>query len=383
MHYGSKLVRMVPWVAGVCLLVATLLGARHLLDAEGPPGHAPGNGQPANPPPAGGVTVLGEVDSDPTKCPVGPPAVAALLTVQKVLVEEGQTVAAGTALVQFDDTLVRPKVAQAQAAVDAARSDLLKANLQKALNPLKLKLQQLAVTTADGNEREATRGYDVAQQAAEKVLAAPKFDGKAYTPEEKAQIMRDNPDLMMAAARATNLKAAAEKERQTYALMVQGLPALDADIAAATAKVAGTQAALAEAQAAVDACLVKAKVDGVVEQILATAGMTYGPASRDPVLWLIPAGRRVVRAEVEAEFAHRLVGKEQKKVSVTDGSNFALSYEGKVLRLGTAFLTKRSQSGGLVLNTVKVVECLIEVADPTPAGKPPLRVGQPVRVVFP
>jgi hypothetical protein len=145
------------------------------------------------------------------------------------------------------------------------------------------------------------------------------------------------------------------------------------------------QATVAEAEAAVDAYLIKAK-DGppcTVEQITAAAGVTYGPGTRTPLLWLIPTGGRVVRAEVEAEFAAHVAGTVGKKVTIYDHNNFALTYEGVVERISTGFLPKRYAGESLTMNASRVLECVVRVADPAPAGKPPLRVGQPVRVAFP
>jgi hypothetical protein len=98
---------------------------------------------------------------------------------------------------------------------------------------------------------------------------------------------------------------------------------------------------------------------------------------------LIPAGPRVVRAEVEAEFAHR-VGQDKlgKTVTIYDHTDPNVVYKGVVKRIGTTFLPKRNYEGGLVPNETKVLEALIEVTDPNPRGMPPLRVGQKVRVNF-
>ena len=168
-------------------------------------------------------------------------------------------------------------------------------------------------------------------------------------------------------------------------LKLQGLKLtpVDADVRAATAKIAQFTATVADAQNALDACTLKARVAGVVERIYATPGQTFGPGSRAPVLWIVPAGKRIVRAEVESEFAPRVADKEGTKVSITDSSNFAVTYEGTVRRVGTAFLAKRSQQDALALAPTYVLECVIDVTDPAPPGKPPLRVGQPVRVSFP
>ena len=127
----------------------------------------------------------------------------------------------------------------------------------------------------------------------------------------------------------------------------------------------------------------KAEVPGTVEQISAGPGATYGPSSRAPVLWLVPTGTRIVRGEVEAEFAYKLADKIGTKVTITDQNNFGLVYDGVIRRVSGSYLPKRSAAEVVTMQTNKVLECVVEVVDPAPAGKPPLRVGQPVRISIP
>ena len=372
--------KAVPWAAGVVLLAATLLGARLLDQTDA----SPKPGAPARPAPAvgGGVTVLGSVMSDPPESPVGPPALAALLTVEKLLVVEGQTVGVGDPLVKFDDAQVREKLPQARAGLAAAREDLVKAEAQKAGFPLQLQGQELAVRTLRANLKEGEEEYRIGREQFERVLDLRlPGTGQVRTPAEKVADRAENLDLRKANEALNTLRAKIDGEE----LKLQGLKLtpIDADVRAAAAKIAQFTATVAEAQNALDACTLKARVAGVVERIYATPGQTFGPASRAPVLWIVPAGKRIVRAEVESEFAPRVADKEGTKVSITDSNNFAVTYEGTVRRVGTAFLAKRSQQDALALAPTYVLECVIDVTDPAPPGKPPLRVGQPVRVSFP
>jgi len=373
--------KAVPWAAGVVLLAGTLLGARLLDQADGSPRPA---AAPAKPAAAvgGGVTVLGTVMSDPAEAPVGPPAVAALLTVEKILVAEGQTVAVGEPLVKFDDALVREKPAQARAGLAAAREDLAKAEAQKAGHPLQLQGQELTIRTLRANLKEGEAEYAIGQAQFERVLDTRlPGSGQLRNPAEREADRSENLELRKANETLNTLRAKIEGEE----LKLRGLKLtpVDADVRAAAAKIAQSTATVAEAQNALDACTLKARVAGVVERVYATPGQTFGPASRSPVLWIVPAGKRVVRAEVESEFAPRVTDREGTKVSITDSNNFAFTYEGVVRRVGTAYLAKRSQQDALALTPTCVLECVIDVTDPAPAGKPPLRVGQPVRVSFP
>ena len=372
--------KALPWAAGVVLLAGTLLGARLLDPTDG----SPRGVAPAKPAPAvgGGVTVLGSVMSDPPEAPVGPPALAALLTVDKLLVTEGQTVAVGDPLVKFDDTQVREKLPQAQAGLAAAREEYVKAEAQKAGLQLQLQGQELTIRTLRANLKEGEEEYRIASVQFERVLDLKlPTTGTLRTPAEKVADRSENLELRKASEALNNLRAKIDGEE----LKLQGLKLtpVDADVRAASAKIAQYTATVAEAQGALDACTLKARVAGVVERVYATPGQTFGPAVRSPVLWIVPSGKRVVRAEVESEFAPRVSDKEGTKVSITDSNNFTYTYEGVVRRVGTAFLARRSQQDALALTPTYVLECLIDVTDATPPGKPSLRVGQPVRVSFP
>lgn len=372
-------IRLIPWVLAVGLVGATLVGANRLLQSDAPKSGAAPAVAPTG---ASGVTVLGTVASDPPESPVGPPAVAAIMTVAEVFAREGQIVKAGDPLVQFDDRLVRPKLAQAEGAVKAAQELLAKAGVAKQVHAVRVEGQQIAVDTADAELKRAEESLAIGRRQFERVLdLRDPITGRAYTEAERQEKRADNLELRKGESDFNILKAKAAGERKT--LEGLKLTPVDADIRAAAAQVEQAEGAVADARANVDACLVKARLPGVIEHVYAAPGMTYGPAERRPVLWLIPAGKRVVRAEVEAEFAFRVADKVGRPVTVYDATNFDISYPGIVREVGTAYLPKRSAGDGFALHPVKVLECLVEVPDPTPAGKPPLRVGQPVRVSFP
>ena len=104
-------------------------------------------------------------------------------------------------------------------------------------------------------------------------------------------------------------------------------------------------------------------------------------ATRTPALWLVPAGPRVVRAEVEAEFAHRIgpdrIGRE---VTITDHTDTNLAYKGVVRRISNTFLLKRANAENFLNGDTRVIEVVVEVKGSVSKDNPPLRVGQRVRV---
>ena len=154
-------------------------------------------------------------------------------------------------------------------------------------------------------------------------------------------------------------------------------------VAQAEAAVKQAEALVAEAKLAVELCTVKASVAGTVEQIHVSVGTTLGIGTRGTAVSLIPSGPRIVRAEIEADFAHRVGSdKEGKEVTIVDHTDGKLAYKGVVEKVGTAFLPKRHGDGGLLGSDTRVLQARIVVTDPNPTGKSPLRVGQKVRVNF-
>jgi hypothetical protein len=201
------------------------------------------------------------------------------------------------------------------------------------------------------------------------------------TESEKAQRRRENTELNIGRAKVNSLKSLADDEGKK--LNVLRLTPIAVEMAAAAAQVAGLSAKVDEAKQAISMCLLKAgNVGGIVEQITAAPAVTFGPASRGPVLILVPTGPRVVRAEAEAEFAFKIADKIGKQVTICDSNNFALTYTGTIRRISTAYLPRRSATE-FQLNPPKTLELLIDVTDPAPPNKPSLKVGQPVRVSVP
>src|SRR5439155_16144612 len=152
-------------------------------------------------------------------------------------------------------------------------------------------------------------------------------------------------------------------------------------VASAEAEVRRYEAMLDEARTAVDLCTVRTKIPGTVERVNYGPGDSLGISMRTPAVILVPGGPRIVRAEVEADFAHR-VGKDKigKKVTILDNTDSKITYEGTVERIGDTFLNKRSIGDGFAPSETRVLEAVIKVADASPTNLPPLRVGQKVRV---
>jgi multidrug resistance efflux pump len=367
-------VRPALYVLGVLLVVGTLVGARAMTNAHG----AAEGQQTAHPAPgnekAGGPIVMGTVDSDPPPADYRLPPVLQSGTVAEVFVKDGQPVKKGDKLYEFDTSIQRHDVERANVAVLQAKNEVAKAVEGKKQHGKKVAVAEQAVEAAKMHESAAATRYRITKHNIEEALR--RADEK-LTQEQIDAKLANNPDLFKANADWIDAKNVRERLQAELEL----LKASAVDLLVTQAEIAEKQA-MAEhdkAQTAVNLCTVTAKTDGTVEQVKISPGATLGIGTRDPALWIIPAGPRIVRAEIEAEFAHRvgpdLKGKE---VTIMDHTNPKLTYAGRVLRVSDTFLPKRTE--GLLPNETRVLEALVEVTDPAPAGKPPLRVGQRVRV---
>ena len=372
-----------PWALGVGILALTLVAANRMVgtaEAQSPGDGKGGKGKPDGGP--GGLTILGTVDAVPGVVRVDPPAVAGVLTVKQILVQEGKAVAIDEPLIQFDDELFRHGLAQAEAGLIAAKAQVTKADAARADHAQLLKKQQLAVEVARYKWEKAKEARDRGGDVFDRILATETttVGGPKLTEAEKDRRRKENQDLLKADVLVELAKKDWEKEGIDEARLTAA--PIDADPTAAAAEVARLTAKVAETKAMVAACRVTATVAGTVEQVLATPGMLFGPGTRFAAMQIVPAGERIVRAEVDAEFVSRVTDKAGKKVTITDSHHFGHTYEGVVVRVGTSLLPKRGGGDLLPGPPAKVLECRIKITDPAPPGKPPLVVGQPVRVVF-
>jgi multidrug resistance efflux pump len=375
--------KALPWILGVGILAVSLVAANRMVGTAEAQTAADGKAAKGLPSGGlGGLTILGSVDAVPGVVRVDPPAIAGVLSVHEVLVEEGKVVAVGDPLIRFDDELFRHGLAQAEAGRTAAKWQHDKAVAAQKDHAQLLKKQQLAVTVARFKWEKAKEARDRGNETFERALAEDRnlATGAYLTDAEKARRRKENQELMRADLLVDLAKFDWDKEQIDLDRLTAA--PIDADPNAAAAEVARLTAKVAELQATVDACTVTATVAGTIEQVLATPGMLFGPGTRVAAMQIVPSGGRIVRAEVESEFVARVADKAGKKVTITDSHHFGNTYDGVVVRVGTSLLPKRGAGDLLAGPPAKVLECLIQVIDPNPPGKPPLVVGQPVRVVF-
>ena len=125
-------------------------------------------------------------------------------------------------------------------------------------------------------------------------------------------------------------------------------------------------------------CLLSAPVDGTGLRILVGPGDMLAPQPKQPAVLFCANGQRIIRAEVEQEFARGVAVGQAASVqdeTTADGA----TWNGQVLRVSDWYTHRRSiLEEPLQLNDVRTLECLIAL-DP---GQPPLRIGQRVRVTI-
>lgn len=374
-------VRTLLVAAGGVALVGSLLGARLLGPGGGggtestgkaPPGPAPKD--------ATGTVVLGTADSDPPPARYGLPPVLQAGQVVEVFVTQGEEVKAGAKLYRFSAPLLEAKVSEAEKALGVARAKLAEAQGAAEAHPAAVAVQAQAVKAAETKVELTKKARLVGHYQ-----ATEKYKNTTPDPKKQQELLENDPDLYNLYVKF----AEAELERDVARAKFEAVKTAEEKhlarvVAVADAEVKRYEAAVADARALVESCTVTARQDGTVERISINRGDSMGIGSQAPALILIPAGPRVVRAEVEAEFASK-IGPNQigRQVIVHDFTDPKVTFKGVVRGpLGGSFLPRRANEGALVQNETRVLEVVIEVPEPNPPGKPPLRVGQRVRVIF-
>jgi HlyD family secretion protein len=275
--------------------------------------------------------------------------------VVKVPVRDGADVKAGDLLLQVDDAAAAATLREAQAALQAAHNQLQLAEIQAAQHPLQVASQDSAVRAA--KHRQAAARFKASQ--------ARRLADTNVGPEEDAKA-------------ADELAKTADEAVKAEELKLQMLQALKPDLDAQRAKedVNIKQALVDKATVAVKEHTLRAPGNGKVLRVLVNEGETLGANPRQPALVFCPEGPLVVRAEVEQEFADRVVLNQ--KATIQDDTRSGPTWSGKVTRISDWFTHRRSiLLEPLQFNDVRTLECIIEVD-----GTTPLRIGQRVRVTL-
>jgi multidrug resistance efflux pump len=338
------------WVVGLALLLATGIGATLVLRlraGDGPPKDS--NTLPAATAPTEGAVCIGHVDVEQrVQClyPVQPGRV------EEVLVREDEPVQAGAVLFRLDEQPAQFVVRLAQTDLKAAQLRLDQARKLPQQHQLQIAQQQQAIEAAQH------------RAAAARLLVT-----------RHRNLERPKEEIDAAAEQVKEAEAAAIAAQKK----LEELKLLDpaTEVARAEEEVKAKQIHLEQAQFALSECSVRAPVAGKVLRLFVSKGDLLSAEPKQPAVQFCPDGPRVVRAEVEQEFAGR-VAKGQ-IAEVRDDSRTGPVWRGKVTHVSDWYTHRRSiLQEPLQFNDVRTLECIIQL-DPHPQLP---RIGQRVRVAL-
>jgi multidrug resistance efflux pump len=340
-------------LVGVAVLLAGVGGAGWIANhLWGSPSHSPGQAEtPADE--GDGVVCIGLVDVESgvrSLAPLRPGRVA------EVLVKESDAVEAGAVLLRLEDRDARLERDEAEAALAAAVAQREQAEQLVEQQRARLAEQEAAIEAA---------GFRVS--AARELLA--------HKEELRQEKVVRAADVAAAREQVKALEAARRAEQEKLAEIRASDPA--PVVSKARAEVRLAEARLERARRQVEECVLKAPCAGIVQRVGVGAGDVLTGMPGQPVLRFCPAGPRLVRVEVDQEFADRVrVGQ---AALAKDDARGGPGWHGKVLRVADWFDRRRpNPQDPSAFADVRAVECLIAI-DP---GQAPLRIGQRMRVLI-
>lgn len=272
-----------------------------------------------------------------------------------VHVDDNADVSAGQILLTLDDRQARNQLREAEAALQAAESQRHEARKGPDQHKL-LVTQQKAAVAAVRHELAAAR---LAAVHKKKLM-------------EAKQLSQEEADA------AVEVEQKLKSLEQVETAKLEALELRDPlqELARAEAEVRAKTAMRDRARDALGEYALKAPAAGRVLRVLANPGDLVGPGQMSEALLFCPAGPRVVRAEVEQEYAGRVAIGQQAVIEDAARSG-GPNWNGKVVRIADWFTQRRIVTPDQIpVQEVRTLECLVEL-DP---NQPPLRIGQRVRV---
>jgi multidrug resistance efflux pump len=340
------------WLGGLILLAGSVTGTFMVLHSRAGDGAAPAPPETVSAAPRGeGVICIGHVDVEPgvrSLYPLQPGRIV------EVLVREEDAVSKGAVLLRLDDRPAKFLVEQAKADLQAAELQLTDARRLPQQHKIKISQQKLAIQAIEHRLSAARHGLS-------RKLSLVK-GGNASSEEGDAAT-----DLVH------ELEAAVEVEKDK----LRELELIDptTKITLAEADISAKRSKLSQAEYALDECSLRAPEAGKILRVLVGAGDLLAGQPRQPAIEFCPESPRIVRAEVEQEFANRVV--KGQIATIEDDSRATVKWQGKVMRVGDWYTHRRSiLQEPLQFNDVRTLECIIQI-DPSETMP---RIGQRVRV---
>ncbi len=279
--------------------------------------------------------------------------------VVKVFVQDSDAVSEGAPLFALDDTTAKADVDAAEADLAAAKLQVDQAKLLQPQHQAQIDAQQQVV---DARKQEAA----AARAKADEADKLNRSETHAVS-DEAARAADDQAKAAEATVRA--------EEAKLHLLQLD-----DPSIAVRQAEsaVQGKRSALLrKAQQGLLECTVLAPAKGIVERIQVGVGEALGPTPQQPAVLFAADGPRIIRTEVEQEWAQHVALNQS--ATVGDFSGNGPTWHGRVTRISDWFAHKRSMLlEPLQFNDVRTLECIVTL-DP---GQPPVRIGQRMRVTL-
>jgi HlyD family secretion protein len=265
-------------------------------------------------------------------------------------VARGERVSAGQVLVKMERRDAEIAVAQSEAALAKAESQL--ANLREGKRPEEIRVIEAALASAEAQADEASRNTTRLISLAAKGVAT--------------ETQRD--DAVTAAAVARSRMAEIEAN-----LAVARLPARAQEIAAAEAAVRGGRADLDRAQWGLDKRRLTAPADGVVADLIRYAGEIAGPSA--PVMSILPDGAVKLRLYVPEAFV----------AQVAIGSSLAVNCDNcpPGLTATVSYVSDAPEFTPPVIYSLQNRQKLVYLIEARPDAASPLKPGQIVDVDLP
>lgn len=307
---------------------------------------------PGEPESAVRVVGFGHVDVEDG---VAPLTVAALGAIEEILVKEGEVVKAAAPLIRLRSELAQADLARAQAAETEANIKLAQARRAAEQHRLLLEQQGQAVAAATARLESQRRQVERLERLNETLVVA----------DENYLSARDRLRELEFAIKADQLR-----------LEQLGLEKPAEAVELATAMLAAARAQVRRARENLAQHTLTAPSDGVVLRIIVARGQILGSGQTQPAIWFCPDQPRIVRCEIEQEFADRIAS--GLPADLFPDGELDRKWRGKVMRCGDWIAHRRSLlDEPFQRNDVRTLECIVSI-DPKQA---PLRIGQRMRVV--
>lgn len=343
--------RFLPWLFGLGLLSlaasVTIAALTLAPDSSGSSATAP------PPTPDRRAVAVAYVDVEGGVRPLYPAQAGRVIEAN---VAEGVEIESGTVLLKVDDSLAQARLKEAQVDLHAAREKLVQARKLIAQHKTRVLMQKAALDAAK-------RKLEAAEAQARKAQRL--FQDKVGGTSEDVES-------------ANKLVAEAQAGVRVEESKLELAESMDPNSAVRLAQF-DVEAKLEQVQKAelgVRECALTAPCKGMILRRLVNVGEMLGPARNRPAIEFCPSGDRIVRAEVEQEFAAKLhIGQ---KATISDDITGSGEWHGEVLRISDWFTQRRAVLlEPMQYNDIRTLEVIIRLKhDP----KNILRINQRVRV---